>query len=412
MGPCCQLFGYSVFLFLAMIAGIASESQSNWSIDDSSKIKPIMFDEDEIYPEMSDIDSQRNRYHFVGEEWRLSQIDGKSFSLDLQINESNSTSNASSIAAKGDAVWPCFYTGCLWLPINHISFQFAHVFLCLSYLAPPGLYGLIYLRLVLAIGSALLAAWACFIICAFDTFIWNSLFLLVNAVHAVVLIISLRTVHFGPQMEQVYGDIFQPLKVSKRQFKAVAKCLTSIRLMKRGECFSVEKETKVETLSLLLSGRMLVSQNDKMLHFIHPMQFLDSSDWFQVSSDDIFQVSIRACEESRVLLWHRDKLRVILQKDAFLQSVLHEILGRDVVRKHCQVREKVASYNGSPLFKTNLMNNMLFVESEKPLNLLSAFNPKNANKVDKSLENAYKLLQIKQELADSQQTISNPMNTL
>ncbi|KZS14775.1 putative Blood vessel epicardial substance [Daphnia magna] len=345
--------------------GIASESQSNWSIDDSSKIKPIMFDEDEIYPEMSDIDSQRNRYHFVGEEWRLSQIDGKSFSLDLQINESNSTSNASSIPAKGDAVWSCFYTGCLWLPINHISFQFAHVFLCLSYLAPPGLYGLIYLRLVLAIGSALLAAWACFIICAFDTFIWNSLFLLVNAVHAVVLIISMRTVHFGPQMEQVYGDIFQPLKVSKRQFKAVAKCLTSIRLMKRGECFSVEKETKVETLSLLLSGRMLVSQNDKMLHFIHPMQFLDSSDWFQVSSDDIFQV-----------------------------------------------REKVASYNGSPLFKTNLVNNMLFVESEKPLNLLSAFNPKNANKVDKSLENAYKLLQIKQELADSQQTISNPMNTL
>lgn len=278
MGPCCQLFSYSVFLFLAMIAGIASESQSNWSIDDSSKIKPIMFDEDEIYPEMSDIDSQRNRYHFVGEEWRLSQIDGKSFSLDLQINESNSTSNASSIAAKGDAVWPCFYTGCLWLPINHISFQFAHVFLCLSYLAPPGLYGLIYLRLVLAIGSALLAAWACFIICAFDTFIWNSLFLLVNAVHAVVLIISLRTVHFGPQMEQVnvpwdpqelsiktfllpqvYGDIFQPLKVSKRQFKAVAKCLTSIRLMKRGECFSVEKETKVETLSLLLSGRCVYS---------------------------------------------------------------------------------------------------------------------------------------------------------
>ncbi|KAI9559314.1 hypothetical protein GHT06_016103 [Daphnia sinensis] len=400
MWPCCQLLGIE-----------ASESRSKWSVDDSGKTKPTLFDEDEIYPVQSDVDGQRDRYPFAGEEWRLRQSDGKSFSLDLHINIS--TGNESSIPTKVDAVWPYFYTGCVWLPINHISFQFAHVFLCLSYLAPPGLYGLIYLRLVLAIGSALLAAWACFIICAFDTFIWNSLFLLVNAVHAIVLIISLRTVQFGPQMEQVYADMFQPLKVSKRQFKAVAKCVTSIRLMKRGEWFSVEKETKVETLSLLLSGRMLVSQNGKMLHFIHPMQFLDSSDWFQVSSDEMFQVSIRACEESRVLLWQCDKLRVILQKDAFLRSVLHEILGRDVVRKHCQVREKVASsFDGSPLFKTNLMNNVLFVEREKPLSLLSAFNPKNANKVDKSLKNVQKLLQIKQELANSQHTISNPMNTL
>jgi hypothetical protein len=48
-------------------------------------------------------------------------------------------------------------------------------------------------------------------------------------------------------------------------------------------------------------------------------------------------VSIRASEESRVLLWHRDKLKLILLSDAFLQAVFDHILGRDVVRKLTQV---------------------------------------------------------------------------
>ena len=49
-----------------------------------------------------------------------------------------------------------------------------------------------------------------------------------------------------------------------------------------------------------------------------------------------WQVSIRACEECRVMLWHRDKLKLILLSDPFLQAVFDHILGRDVVRKLTQ----------------------------------------------------------------------------
>jgi blood vessel epicardial substance len=56
-------------------------------------------------------------------------------------------------------------------------------------------------------------------------------------------------------MLQVYKCIFQPLKVSKQQFKKVVNCMKSIRPLKKGEFFAVEKQTRVETLSLLLSGR-------------------------------------------------------------------------------------------------------------------------------------------------------------
>ena len=48
----------------------------------------------------------------------------------------------------------------------------------------------------------------------------------------------------------------------------------------------------------ILSFRLVVSQNQKALHIVFPHQFLDSPEWFGVSTDDYFQVSIMAMEES------------------------------------------------------------------------------------------------------------------
>lgn len=44
-----------------------------------------------------------------------------------------------------------------------------------------------------------------------------------------------------------------------------------------------------------------------------------------------------AMEESRVLVWHRDKLKLSIMSDGFLQAVFDHILGRDVVHKLMQV---------------------------------------------------------------------------
>lgn len=51
------------------------------------------------------------------------------------------------------------------------------------------------------------------------------------------------------------------------------------------------------------------------------------------------QVSIMAMEESRVLIWHRDKLKLSIIGDPFLQTVFDHILGRDVVKKLMQVTQ-------------------------------------------------------------------------
>lgn len=81
----------------------------------------------------------------------------------------------------------------------------------------------------------------------------------------------------------------------------------------------------------------MVSQNGRALHIVFPHQFLDSPEWFGVSTDEYFQVSITAMEEARVLIWHRDKLKLSIITDQFLQAVFDHILGRDVVKKLMQV---------------------------------------------------------------------------
>nr|CAH0102370.1 unnamed protein product [Daphnia galeata] len=305
--------------------------QSNSTTLNESKVRQIIVKEEFLHSETDGL--KTNRFP-DDQEWVYSNGE----SLDRQINSSLSDSTIQDVwsnpSVNWSVVWPYLNTGCLeWLPINHFYFQLANVFLFLSYLAPAGLYGLIYLRLMLAIGSAFLSIWGWIIICAFDTFLWNAIFFLINAVHAVVLIFSLKPMALDEQVEQVYRDIFRPLKVSKQQFKQVAKCVKSIRPLKRGEYFAVEQETEIETLSLLLSGIMFVIENGKTLYVLSPMQFLDSAEWFEDSGDHFYQGSIQACEESRVLLLHRDKLQSILKKDLFMQSVFHQILGRDVVRK-------------------------------------------------------------------------------
>lgn len=87
------------------------------------------------------------------------------------------------------------------------------------------------------------------------------------------------------------------------------------------------------------SFRLVVSQNQRALHIVFPHQFLDSPEWFGVSTDDYFQVSIMAMEESRVLIWHRDKLKLSIMAEPFLQAVFDHILGRDVVKKLMQVTQ-------------------------------------------------------------------------
>ena len=54
------------------------------------------------------------------------------------------------------------------------------------------------------------------------------------------------------------------------------------------------------------------------------------------------QISATALEETKILVWHRDKLKLILtMSDPFLKTVLDHVVARDVVRKLTQVGSQI-----------------------------------------------------------------------
>ncbi|KAM7347974.1 popeye domain cAMP effector bves isoform 2-T5 [Cochliomyia hominivorax] len=227
----------------------------------------------------------------------------------------------------------------IWQRPHHMYFQLGNAFLLLAFLAPHRPFGILWLRAMLVIGAILLAMYGYLIDCAQDVVLWSSLFFGVNTIYLIAALCRLRPVRFDREIDAVYEALFKPLHVTRHQFKKVLNCMKLIRGLKYQEVYAQEKVTKVDSLSLVLSGKLVVSQNQRALHIVFPHQFLDSPEWFGVSTDDYFQVSIMAMEESRVLIWHRDKLKLSIMSEPFLQTVFDHILGRDVVKKLMQVTQ-------------------------------------------------------------------------
>ncbi|XP_061400050.1 blood vessel epicardial substance [Musca vetustissima] len=227
----------------------------------------------------------------------------------------------------------------IWQRPHHMYFQLGNAFLLLAFLAPHRPFGILWLRSMLVVAAVLLAMYGYLIDCAQDVVLWSSLFFGINIIYLIVALCRLRPVRFEREIDAVYEALFKPLHVSRHQFKKVLNCMKVIRALKYQEVYAQEKVTKVDSLSLVLSGKLVVSQNQRALHIVFPHQFLDSPEWFGVSTDDYFQVSIMAMEESRVLIWHRDKLKLSIMSEPFLQTVFDHILGRDVVKKLMQVTQ-------------------------------------------------------------------------
>lgn len=90
-----------------------------------------------------------------------------------------------------------------WKQTNHVYFQLANTFFFLSYLAPTGLYGMLYLRCTLLVGCAFFALWGWAVKCYLDAFIWNTLFVIINFVHICILLFYLRPIRFSKEVEEV-----------------------------------------------------------------------------------------------------------------------------------------------------------------------------------------------------------------
>lgn len=95
-----------------------------------------------------------------------------------------------------------------WKPPNHIYFQLANTFFFLSYLAPNGMYGMLYLRCTILVGCAFYTLWGLTVQCFLDAVVWNVMFVAINFIHVCILLFYLRPVKFPREVEEVCSFIF------------------------------------------------------------------------------------------------------------------------------------------------------------------------------------------------------------
>ncbi|KAH9373008.1 hypothetical protein HPB48_003386 [Haemaphysalis longicornis] len=221
-----------------------------------------------------------------------------------------------------------------WLPTNHYYFHLAMAFLLFVYFAPTGLYGLLFLRVSLTVSCVFFVLWGYFVLCSFDTLLWNVFFTGINFVHVCALVYLLWPVRLPADMEEVYRELFQPLRLSRRQFLLAAACVDRQLDLEPRESYSLEGVTPADFVALVLSGKLLTSQKGRPLQIVGRLEFLDSLEWFEVTgTGGTFHVTTTALEPSRLVLWNRDRLKMAISGDTSLQAAFNNLLGNDVAGK-------------------------------------------------------------------------------
>jgi len=225
-----------------------------------------------------------------------------------------------------------------WSEVNHIYYQIANILFLLAFMFPSRNLVSFFFRAFIVGASSLHLMFGLKKSCSIDTVVWSLLFLIINTGWILVTLFRLRRTCLDKKLQPVYSKLFKPLKLSKSQFKMIMEQSRSKRILLPKEKYIQEKIDRVDSLTLVLSGRFVVSQQNTYLHCVSQNQFVDSPEWFGVSTDEYFQVTVTAVDKCEVLVWHRDKLKFFLQKHPFLEAVFDHVLGRDVVRKLIQVQ--------------------------------------------------------------------------
>ncbi|KAK3912482.1 Blood vessel epicardial substance, partial [Frankliniella fusca] len=256
--------------------------------------------------------------------------------LGLGLVHANATRNETLPSA------PAFCEG--WEAVQNNLFQVANLFYCIAFLVPRHFKQSVLLyRFLLVLGALLTAVWASFHLCAFDVFLWNVGLLVVNAGHTAALVVRFLPPALSPDLTELYLKVFRPLKVSKKAFKELAR-EAAVLTLEAGDTYAVEEQTPAdERLSILLKGRLAVSCDGTHLHHINIHQFVDSPEWEanHDTSENTFQVTISAEEESVYLCWPRMKLSRVLRHRPQVRIVLDTLIGKDITHKLYSLNEQM-----------------------------------------------------------------------
>lgn len=216
-----------------------------------------------------------------------------------------------------------------WLPTNHLLFHFANVCLFLSYCTPPGLKGLLFLRIVLFFACLFFALWGWLVLCALDTFVWNAIFTIMNLVQSYLAYAMLpKTVRLPKVVENMYSKLLEPLRVSREEFEAVYNAAREVIYLEAGQVFEVSHLG--DTTSIVVRGRIAILNDGKPIKEYFQYEFVSPAKCFGEAVDE--NAEFTAMDgETVVLIWRKADLQNIFGRDPHLKMVFDCLAARQLL---------------------------------------------------------------------------------
>ncbi|XP_008054241.1 popeye domain-containing protein 2 [Carlito syrichta] len=223
-------------------------------------------------------------------------------------------------------------------------YHLANCFLLLGFMGGSGVYGCFYLFGFLGTGYLCCVLWGWFNACGLDIVLWSFLLAVACLLQLAHLVYRLRKDTLPEEFDLLYKTLYLPLQVPLQTYKEIVHCCEGqVLTLATEQTYAVEGETPINRLSLLLTGRVRVSQDGQFLHYIFPYQFMDSPEWesLQPSEEGLFQVTLTAETSCSYVSWPRKNLHLLLTKERYISRLFSVLLGYDISEKLYTLNDKL-----------------------------------------------------------------------
>ncbi|XP_031466700.1 popeye domain-containing protein 3 [Phasianus colchicus] len=223
-------------------------------------------------------------------------------------------------------------------------YHLASILFVVGFMGGSGFFGLLYVFSLLGLGFLCSSVWAWLDVCAADIFSWNFILFVICFVQFIYVTYQVRSVSFDKEFQELYSALFQPLGISLTVYRKIVLCCDAeVVTLEKEHCYAMQGKTPIDKLSLLVSGRIRVTVDGEFLHYIFPLQFLDSPEWdsLRPTEEGIFQVTLTAETDCRYVAWRRKKLYLLFAKHRFISRLFSILIGSDIAEKLYALNDRV-----------------------------------------------------------------------
>ena len=161
---------------------------------------------------------------------------------------------------------------------------------------------------------------------------WYFIILLINLKHIIIISYNKRHIIFDEQQELIYNKIFKKL-MSRSNYqlllnKSLVRCIKQDR-------FYINVGDSCDNLTILISGKMKKTDKKGKISYVQECTFIDSPEFIMQKNiiGQQFNISFYAETECNVLMWPRETINILLDKNKEINSLLLGALGIDVSKK-------------------------------------------------------------------------------